>query len=104
MVTKLVERVKQQGATAFSQALGEGTYDVLLDECLGATLTALWDCDTLEDLHAHVTAATDLGSENGLAQRTKTAKHAFLRAVQASLRMNRPVPPATPALALTHER
>lgn len=83
MATKLVEMAKQMGARAFSRCLGKDTYDVLLDERLSTELTALWDCETLEDLQAYITASTSAPLENGRDRQENLAQRAFLMAAQA---------------------
>jgi hypothetical protein len=73
------------GAAAFSQCQGKGTYDVLMDDRLSAQLTALWDCETLEDLRTHVNARTSEPMKNWQDRQDHLAQRAFLLAAQAYL-------------------
>lgn len=72
MTAELTVEIKQEGARAFSDTLGMGTYDVLLDEWLCDDLTSLWDCATLATLQTCVAN-----------NRSRPAAQAFLQAVRA---------------------
>lgn len=79
MTTKLAEAAKIAGASAFSRCLGQGTYDVLLDDRLCDELLTLWNCETLETLRAHV-------AQTG----NRRTAQAFLLAVSAQIGGQRP--------------
>jgi hypothetical protein len=58
MAAGITEAAKQVGAEAFGRAMRVSVAELLEDEALFPVLGALWDCASVEELQAHVSAQT----------------------------------------------